>query len=248
MALKKHFFLWLGIFLAYNSDAQPSEFNQPWIDSTKAIILDPYQGNDMDWDKIATEKRVVAIIHKATQGSRIDKKCLLRREIAKKRGYKWGTYHLGVPGNPIAQADFYLKTVGINSDEVYALDLEGIDPQKFMPLDSAVKFIARVYQKTGRYPLVYCNKVVLNAISSQYDSSSIFSRCPLWYARFRQDIPAFRNNTWKTYTLWQFSSEINCAAENKGYCPFRVPGTNNYMDINIYNGSVQTLISKWPNI
>ncbi len=235
------FFLVIGACLG-----QSSEFNQPWIDTTKAIILDPYQGNDMNWKKIATDKRVVAIIHKATQGYRVDKKYLERKKIAKDSGYKWGSYHLGKPGDPVKQADFYLETVGINSDEIYALDLEDLDPKSSMPLDSAVKFISRVYEKTGRYPLVYCNWVVLNGISEKFDTNSVFAKCPLWHARFRKNIPNFNQRTWKTYTIWQFSCELNCS--DTGNCPYRVPGTNAHMDINVYNGTTVSLLSKWPNI
>lgn len=225
--------------------AQPSEFNQPWRDTSKAIILDPYRGNDMDWDKISTDKRVVAIIHKATQGGKIDAKYAIRRKIAKERGYKWGSYHLGLPGNPIKQADFYLQTVGINADEIYALDIEDLNPKRSMPLDSAVKFIERIFEKTGRYPLVYCNWVVLDGINKKFGSSSIFSKCPLWHARFRKSLP-FNTTTWATYTIWQFSCEINC--EDHGKCPYRVPGTNSYMDINVFNGTIAELRDHWPNI
>ncbi|MCB0575222.1 MAG: glycoside hydrolase family 25 protein [Saprospiraceae bacterium] len=226
--------------------AQVSEFNQPWMDSTKALILDPYHGNDLNWEELASDKRVAGIIHKATQGNRVDKKYRERKETAKARGYKWGSYHLGVPGSPVAQADFYLETVGIHSDEIYALDLENLNPRSSMPLDSAVKFITRMHEKTGRYPLIYCNRVVLDGISEKFDSSSVFAKCPLWHARFRNDIPDFNTATWTTYTLWQFSCEINC--HNTGPCPYRVPGTNADMDINVYNGTIEELLDKWPDI
>ena len=68
----------------------------------------------IDWDKLATEKRVVAIIHRATIGDRVDKKYAERKIEAKKRGYKWGAYHFGKPGDPIKQADFFLKRSSLN--------------------------------------------------------------------------------------------------------------------------------------
>jgi lysozyme len=226
--------------------AQPSEFTQKWLDTTAAIILDPYQGNDIDWDQVKNDKRVVAVIHKATQGFKTDKKYLTRREFAKSHGYKWGSYHLGIPGNPIKQADYYLSIAGINSDEVYALDIEDINPTTSMPLDSAVIFINRIYEKTGRYPLVYCNRLVQESISQKVDENSVFAKCPLWYARFRKEIPDFSSKIWKKYTLWQFSSELNCSGRKN--CPYWVPGTNGYMDKNVYNGTIQELQNRWPDI
>jgi GH25 family lysozyme M1 (1,4-beta-N-acetylmuramidase) len=47
------------------------------------------------------DKRVVAIIHRATIGFRVDTKYAERKVEAKKRGYKWGGYHYGKPANPI---------------------------------------------------------------------------------------------------------------------------------------------------
>src|SRR4029453_3866228 len=52
----------------------------------------------------------VAIIHRATIGDRADRKYAERRDEAKKRGYKWGAYHLGKRGDPLKQADFFLET------------------------------------------------------------------------------------------------------------------------------------------
>lgn len=70
--------------------AQSSEFNEPWKNPKIALAIDPFEGNPIDWDKLATDTRVVAIIHRATIGDRADRKYAERRDEAKKRGYKWG--------------------------------------------------------------------------------------------------------------------------------------------------------------
>jgi GH25 family lysozyme M1 (1,4-beta-N-acetylmuramidase) len=77
--------------------------------------------------QLATDKRVVAIIHRATIGDRVDRKYAERRDEAKKRGYKWGAYHLVKSGDPIEQADFFLDTAKPAADELIALDLESVD-------------------------------------------------------------------------------------------------------------------------
>ena len=67
--------------------AQTGDFNHPWTNSTTAIVLDPYQGNSIDWNKVATDTRVVAVIHRGTIGLRKETLYKARREEAKARGY-----------------------------------------------------------------------------------------------------------------------------------------------------------------
>jgi hypothetical protein len=64
-----------GSFLS----AQPSEFNEPWRNPNVALAIDPFEGNEIDWERLVTEKRVVAIIHRATIGDRVDRKYHERR-------------------------------------------------------------------------------------------------------------------------------------------------------------------------
>ena len=44
---------------------------------------------------------------------------------------------------------------------------------------------------------------------------------------------------WSDYTLWQFSSEINCSPTKT--CLYRVPGTAYDMDVNVFNGTEAAL-------
>ena len=119
----------------------PGEFDSPWTDSTSALVIDPYWMNSIDWDRMATDPRVAGVIHKATQGKVVDKLYAARRMEARRRGYLWGSYHLATPGDPVGQADFYLETVKPGEGEVIALDLEGLDPCRFMSIGDARRFI-----------------------------------------------------------------------------------------------------------
>ena len=238
----------LLVFLCFSvaASAQSPEFTEPWKNPKIAIAIDPFEGNDINWDELATDTRVVAIIHRATIGDRVDRKYAERRDAAKKRGYKWGAYHFGKPGDPIKQADFFLDTVKPEKDDLIALDLESPDATKHMSFEDARTFIKRIKEKIGRYPLVYANNVVTKAIAEQYGTDDVFAKTPLWYARFRSTVPDFPSGTWKTYTLWQFSSEINCKAEDRSSCLYTVPGTEYDMDVDVYNGTIEELRSKWP--
>jgi lysozyme len=227
------------------SFAQSPEFSEPWKNPKIAIAIDPYERNEIDWDLLATDTRVVAIIHRATIGDRRDRKYAERKIEAKKRGYKWGAYHFGKPGDPIKQADFFLDTVRPDKDDLIALDLESTDA-KDMSLDEARVFIKRIREKTGRYPLIYANNEVTKAISDQYGADDVFVKTRLWYARFRRNVTDFPPGTWKTYTIWQFSSEQNCSPANRSACLYTVPGTEYDMDVDVYNGTIEELRNRWP--
>src|SRR5262249_26162210 len=79
----------LAFACAPSSKAQSSEFSEPWKNPNVALAIDPYEKNNIDWEQLATDKRVVAIIHRATIGFRADAKYAERKIEAKKRGYKW---------------------------------------------------------------------------------------------------------------------------------------------------------------
>src|SRR6266851_136700 len=102
-----------------------------------------------------------------------------------------GAYHLGKPGDPIKQADFFLETVKPGKNDLLALDLESADATKHMSFDEARTFIKRINEKTGRYPLIYANNQVTKAISDQDSEDDVlakpgstfslrYSRCRDW--------------------------------------------------------------------
>jgi hypothetical protein len=74
----------LLVLYALVSSAQSPEFNEPWKNPRVALAIDPFEGNDIDWNRLATDRRVVAIIHRATIGDRADRKYAERRDEAKK--------------------------------------------------------------------------------------------------------------------------------------------------------------------
>jgi len=242
------YFISTGLILVFFSAglAQTSEFNEPWKNEQLAIVIDPFQGNEVVWDRLAREPRVVAIIHRATIGGRKDTRYATRKEEALRRGHKWGSYHLGKLGNPITQADFYLDTVRPAADEVMALDIESLNPATDMSLANARRFILRIKEKTGRYPMFYANHAVTKEVSDRFGRDDVFAKTSLWYARFTPRVTNFPTKTWDSYTLWQFSSEINCTPAHPERCLFRVPGTQTDMDVNVYNGTVEELKAKWP--
>lgn len=87
----KHPLLTALTLMTFHADlVNANEFSQPWESPSAAIILDPYEKNKINWDELQKDRKVVAIIHKATEGLRVDKEYQARMAEAKKRGYLWG--------------------------------------------------------------------------------------------------------------------------------------------------------------
>lgn len=213
--------------------------HRPWENPRIPILIDPYAPTKIDFNKAATDRRLRAIIHKASQGRYLDPKFLARAQIARQRGLLWGAYHFGMPGDPIAQADILIAQAQKTGAKFLALDIEDDDPRHYMSLRNAEKFIAHVHKRTGRYPAVYVNYMTFRAISRKYNRHSIFAKTPLWIARYRDTHGLDDKRVWQNYTFWQFSSELNCNYRIK--CYYRVPGTTPITDLNVFRGNEREL-------
>ncbi len=228
----------IALIVAAVTSVSAAEFDTPWKDHSVALVIDPYYANAIDWEKLKTETRVVAIIHKATIGlTKLDPGYFKRKEEARKRGYLWGSYHWGVTGEPEKQADFYIDTVKPEPDELIALDLEDAQSKTLMNVDEAIRFVERVKARTGRYPVLYTNHSSAKLIATKY-KNSVFTKTPLWYARFKPRVTDFPAGVWPSYTLWQFSSEL--------LAQMPIPGTRPDMDVNVFNGTAEQLKASWP--
>ncbi len=223
----------------------PSAFISPWNSANTSIVIDAYEGNSINWNEMATDKKVIGVIHRSSIGLTIDKQYKSRMRTAKDRGYLWGAYHLGRPGNTLEQAKLFLDLVGDDPETLMILDLEDTSSNKFMTIDEAEIFMNYVYEKTGRVPVVYANHVTTQALNKKVASNPLFQQSKLWYARFKSSVTDFPVGIWKDYFLWQFSSEINCT--KTGSCLYNVPGTSSDMDVNVYYGNSRELASEWNN-
>jgi GH25 family lysozyme M1 (1,4-beta-N-acetylmuramidase) len=244
-----------------------SPFNEPWRDASRALIIDAYEHNSIDWAKMVTDRRIAAFIAKASDGDGEPWNCAgenvsqevcrlkfrryfvaqelyqTRRALAKSMGLKWGSYHLGRKGDPIAQADHYLDFAKPTPDEVMVLDIEGLE-DKWMSLEDAETFTRRIHQKTGRYPMLYVNGSTARHIADRRDEFRLLSRMKLWYARFATEIEGhFPKGNWDSYDIWQFSATPNC---NRRRCPYRVPGTPTDIDVNVADMTAAELRAAWP--
>ena len=253
-----------AVFLASVAfPAHASEFSEPWKRKDRALVIDAYEYNSIDWQKLALDKRIVGFINKASDGVPPDYYCSggkteirlckalwkrhavtrelfqTRKIVAKAIGLKWGAYHLGRPGNPVEQANNFIDFAEPGPDDLIALDIEENDAEKWMSLDDAEIFARHIKTRLGRFPVLYTNGVTAAHIAENRDRYELLSRLPLWYARYKPEIGLhFPKGNWQTYTLWQFSAGANCDARA---CPYRVPGTSNDIDVNVASMSADEL-------
>jgi lysozyme len=235
MSRKRIAFAAFAAFAAAPAAAQDAH-DRPWTLPNPIIVIDPYQGNSVDWDKVATDPNVKAVIHRAYHGLTPDSRYVARAAAAKARGLRFGLYLLGRPGDPIRQADALIAAGVATGAKFLALDIENLDPALSMTLPNAIRFIDRVRARTGRYPAFYTNYSTYQHINAYYPPSSVFAKTPLWIARFRNQVGTMNPRIWSDYKFWQFSSEINCTPTTPT-CLYRVPGTGRDMDVNVFNGS-----------
>lgn len=248
--------------------AAASDFSEPWKRPDRALVVDAYEYNAIDWEQLVTDKRVVGFINKASDGLSPPYSCSgsdtevklckalwkrhavtrelfqTRRAMAKALGLKWGAYHLARPGNPIEQANNFLDFAQPAPDDLMALDIEENDPQKWMSLEDAQQFARQIQRRTGRYPILYTNGSTAQHIADNRDKYPLLSRLPLWYARYKSEIgDHFPKGNWQGYALWQFAAQANCRGPN---CPYRVPGTPIDIDVNVASMNADELRDTWP--
>ncbi|MDM9623728.1 GH25 family lysozyme [Rhizobium sp. S96] len=241
----------------------------PWTSTSNSIVVDAYELNTIDWETLLSDKRVAAFISKASDGLPESFSCTgdhagdtvahcktmwrkyavsrelfqTRRLVARAAGLLWGAYHLARPGNPIEQANHFLDYADPKPDEMMILDLEGIDPQKFMSLEDAQIFVGHIKARTGRYPVLYTNHDTASYIAAYRNDYPVLARLPLWYARYKPEIKGvFPMGNWDNYLLWQFSSGLNCS---KRRCPYRIPGTLTDIDVNVAPMAKADLAKVW---
>ncbi|MEZ5810717.1 MAG: GH25 family lysozyme [Rhizobiaceae bacterium] len=248
--------------------ATATDFVKPWLRADRALVIDAYEYNPLDWGKLAANKRIAAFINKGSDGLPPAYRCSgdeterrlckalwkrysvarelfhTRKSIAKSLGLKWGAYHVARPGNPIDQANHFLDFAEPGKDDLMALDLEGLDPEQWMSLEDAEIFARHIRTRTGRYPVLYANDITAQYIADNRDRYRLLSRLPLWYARYRPSIGGtFPKGYWNSYALWQFSAAANC---NRRRCPYRVAGARNDIDVNVAAMDAPSLRRAWP--
>lgn len=184
------------------------------------------------WQKGINLKEVPAdfVIVKATQGTTyVNPDCDRAYQQAKEAGRLLGVYHYFSGGDPVAEAEFFVKNVkGYVGEAILVLDWEGEQNAKFSQGPTVAKpFLDKVKELTGVRPLIYMSKSVCRA----HDWSAVASEYALWVAQYADNnTTGYQSKPWtdnKGYGAW--NSPVIFQYSSSG----RLEGYSGNLDINI---------------
>lgn len=189
----------------------------PW-----GIDVSHYQAN-IDWVAMAEEKPNFMFI-KASEGIDIkDGKYAAYYTEARKLGIPVGSYHFfsyKSPGKDQAE-NFLAVAQHAEGDLLPVLDAEYTrstprDPMKVT--SELVSFVSAVYEKLGRYPIIYCNY----RYAQTFLTDALLQKCKLW-------IVDYKNRPECDWTLWQTTNK------------FKLASIKGHVDLNFLNGEKTTI-------
>lgn len=125
-------------------------------------------------------------------------------EGAKKSGKLIGLYHYANGGDPIAEADCFIKSAqGYEGRLIFCLDWEGQGNKAFetgIDVDWCLKFLDYVAAKTHSTPLLYTSKSVCN----EFDWSCVAKKYPIWGAEYgdEKNHLGYLTDPWESKAKW----------------------------------------------
>lgn len=146
---------------------------------------------------------VIALIHKATEGSSyVDPNRARNCYNATAAGIKCCTYHWLSPGsNPRSQMEFFLRTVDPVPGERMVIDYEE-DGCTLSQLKEAVQALLddpRELQIT-----IYSGHLLKEQLNGTHDAF-LADNTDLWLAQYTSGTPTWSTGTYPQWTLWQYS-------------------------------------------
>lgn len=161
------------------------------------------------------------IIVKFTQGTTyLNLYAAAQYSLAKKAGKLLGAYHYAAGGDPIKEAQYFVKNLG-DRKCVLALDWEGAQNPQFgkNDVDWCFRFLTEVYRLTGVRPLLYMSKSVARA----HDWSKVAKDYPLWCAQYgSNNTTGYQSNPWtdsSSFGAWRGDTirQYSSKGRLKGY-------------------------------
>lgn len=180
--------------------------------SLQGIDTASYQAG-LDPAKVPLDFNIV----KATQGvAYINPDFTRMAQATLRAGKLLGVYHYAQGGDPIKEANFFLRTIPGNIGKaILALDWEGIQNPTFgtgKDVRWVKRFCDHVRESTGVKCFVYMSK----SVCLKYDWTAVAKDYPLWCAQYAsmertgyQDKPwtdPYGFGAWKKATIYQYSS------------------------------------------
>lgn len=154
-----------------------------------------------DFARMKASGRCDFLFAKATEGvGWADPQYAASRAGAKAAGMLFGSYHFARPGDPRAQADYYLKVAAPAAGEVPVLDVEDTAIPDAGNWSAA--WCARVKQVTGAAPMLYTYP---NYLATHDFRPVVALGCPLWFADYSDPLNSIA--PWSSYAVRQFTDK-----------------------------------------
>ena len=214
-------FRWKAI---YGEPTYPEGYN------VRGIDISHYQ-NNIKWEKLRNASinndPVRFVIIKATEGKDLfDDDFNDNFFQAKENDFIRGAYHFFVPGiDAAAQARFFLHQVHlVPGDLPPVLDIEKTGKLTKKELQKEVKIWLNIVEEHYKVkPIIYTGY----KFKMDYLNDSVFNKYPYWIAHYYINKLEYKGN----WIMWQHT---DCG---------KVDGIKGFVDCNIFNGTVQDLLS-----
>jgi lysozyme len=203
------------------------------------VIVDlSHHDNVQNWDAVKGFG-ILGVINKATEGEDfVDRTYRIRREPARQRDILYGAYHFLRPGDPIAQADFFLDVaLSVSEPEKLLLALDHEDRR--VPLDNAKKWMQHV-DKAGRMTVLYSGFLIKEQLGNRRDP--FLAQHRLWLSHFSSN-PVCPPN-------WDAPFIIQFTGDGEGPGPHHVTGISieGGIDLNHFGGTPEQLKAQWAGV
>jgi lysozyme len=192
------------------------------LENLWGIDISHYQST-IDWEGLATEKPNFMFI-KASEGIDIqDSKYISHYTEARRLGIPVGSYHFFSYKSPgKEQANNFLAVAQHNNGDLLpVLDAEytrSTPKDRIKVAAELSDFVNTVYEKLGKYPIIYCNYSYYQAFLTE----GIIDKCKLW-------IVDYKNQPTCPWTFWQTTDR------------FKLTSIKGHVDLNIFNGTQDNL-------
>lgn len=169
-------------------------------------MVDVYSGSPRSF---ATLPETDITMIKATQGTGyVNPLCNTDYGAAKNAGKLLGLYHYAGGGDPVAEADYFIRNIkNYVGEAVLALDWESYQNSSWGNVSWCRKFMDRVHDQTQVWPLIYVSQSAIPQVANCANT------CGLWVAYYKYSQPLnwdyqgaeFSIAPWSAFTIHQFT-------------------------------------------
>lgn len=145
-------------------------------------------------DSIVTDSHAQGVIIKATQGTGyVNPKCNHQWDLAGANGKFRGLYHYAGGGDPVAEAQYFLKNISNYIHKaILAVDWERNQNSAWGDTTWVRKFVDEVHRQTNVWPLIYVSESAVGQVANCAND------CGLWVAKYA-------SMDWRSWTIPKIS-------------------------------------------